>query len=102
MTITFGGQWQQTALAVRRIFVYEIYDLHSALMLFALQGDSAEARKAKKTMHQTNKHTIKYLTGQKTVKQPSEFYRPGQASEAEMYIKQYAKEARRSVPGALF
>ena len=74
----------------------------NALMLFALHGDSAEAKKAKKTMHLSNKHTIKYLTGQKTVKQPSEFYQPGQASEAEMYIEQYAKEAWRSVPGALF
>lgn len=73
-----------------------------ALMLFALHGDNAEARKAKKTMHQSNKHTIKYLTGQKTVKQPIEFHQPGQASEAEMYIEQYAKEAWRSVPGALF
>jgi len=74
----------------------------NALMWFALNGDSAEARRAKKVMHQANKHVIKYLTGQKTFKQPSESYQPGQTSEAEMYIAQYAKEAWRSVPGALF
>jgi hypothetical protein len=36
-----------------------------ALLLYAQEGDSAKAKKAKKQMHQSNKHAIKYLTGQK-------------------------------------
>lgn len=73
-----------------------------ALMLYAQEGDSAEAKKAKKVMHQSNKHAIKYLTGQKKAKHVPEYYQPGDASEAEMYVAEYAKEAWRSVPGALF
>ena len=73
-----------------------------ALMLYAQEGDSAKAKKAKKDMHQSNKHAIKYLTGQKKAKHAVEFYQPGDASEAEMYVAEYAKQAWRSVPGALF
>jgi yecA family protein len=75
----------------------------NALMLFANEGDSAAARRAKKAMHQANKHVIKYLTGQKQAKKElAEYYQPGQTSEAEMYVQEYAKEAWRSVPGSLF
>jgi yecA family protein len=73
-----------------------------ALLLYAQEGDSAKAKKAKKQMHQSNKHAIKYLTGQKKAKHTPEFYKPGDASEAEMYVAEYAKQAWRSVPGALF
>jgi hypothetical protein len=58
-------------------------------------------RKQKK-MHQSNKHAIKYLTGQKKAKHTSEFYQTGDAPEAEMYVAEYAKQAWRSVPEALF
>ncbi|MFT4809736.1 MAG: yecA family protein [Paraglaciecola sp.] len=73
-----------------------------ALLLYAQEGDSAKAKKAKKQMHQSNKHAIKYLTGQKKAKHTPEFYQLGDASEAEMYVAEYAKQAWRSVPGALF
>jgi uncharacterized protein HemY len=70
-----------------------------ALMLSAQEGD---IDKAKKDTHQSNKHAIKYLTGQKKAKHAVEFYQPGDASEAEMYVSEYAKQAWRNVPGALF
>jgi hypothetical protein len=73
-----------------------------ALMLYAQEGDSAKAKQAKKEMHQSNKHAIKYLTWQKKAKHTTEYYQPSDASEAEMYVAEYAKEAWRSLPGRCF
>lgn len=74
----------------------------NALMLYAHAPDSVETKAAKKPLLAANKHLVKYLTGQKTVKEAPEFFSPGQASEVEMYLMEYGKEAWRSVPGALF
>jgi protein involved in temperature-dependent protein secretion len=73
-----------------------------ALMLYANEGDSEAARVAKKRMHSANKHAVKYLTGQTKSKGLPEMYSLGQASEAEVYLGDFGKEAWRSVAGALF
>ncbi|MFT4940649.1 MAG: hypothetical protein ACI88A_003706 [Paraglaciecola sp.] len=73
-----------------------------ALMLYAQKGDSEAARVAKQRMKNANKHAVKYLTGQAKSKGLPEHYTPGQASEAEVYQHDFAKEAWRSVAGALF
>ncbi len=75
----------------------------AALMAFAKEGDSANARKLKKALFKANKHFMPYLTGQKQPpKQPQDYYSPGDKSEAICYLNCHGKQAWRSVDGALF
>lgn len=95
--------WEGLKQLIKQFDEPEVPILSSkALMYYSLAPDSAETKAAKKALLKANKHLVKYLTGQKKVKEAPEFYSPGQASEAEMYLLEYGKEAWRSVPGALF
>lgn len=73
------------------------------LMLFAQQGDSAEAQEMKKLLKNENKHLEKYLTGQsKAPKIAPEMYSSGDKTEVYIYLSLGGKDTWRSVEGALF
>ncbi|KKE85683.1 CDC27 family protein [Pseudoalteromonas luteoviolacea] len=74
-----------------------------ALMLFALEGESAEVNVIKQDLINANKHFVKILTGQEKVKLPDVLgYTLGSKDEVITYIEMGGKKAWLSVEGSLF
>jgi hypothetical protein len=97
-------RWDELSALLQEYEEKSMFMLASeALMLFAQEGDSVDARVVKNALKKENKHLEKYLTGQsKAPKVAPEMYSSGDKTEVFTYLSIGAKETWRSIQGSLF
>ncbi|WAJ70196.1 UPF0149 family protein [Catenovulum adriaticum] len=97
-------QWDKLNELLSRDDEESLFTMASKVLnLYALQGDSAKSKTAKKELKQYNKFVERFLTGQvKLPKELPEYYGLGDKNEAVTYVCNGGKLAWQSVEGALF